>query len=219
MAIATMSRLITSTCTAAVAVGGGVLGYQVLRAGAAADIYRDRLERLSDEYQDLQQVYNRAVLRTAVTELVVDGGKLSVRVLTDGGVVREVPTPYDPRGEVYVDYVVRDGRLWIRRVFDAQTPPIRGILIDPELESVSWGAGAQEPEVGKAVYRALEEGRWVISVTGTGSLGLVRVSDSADVAMERAPQVGDFATVTVEADEDVAELGIAEVWGRVLGKK
>lgn len=216
MAITTASRIITSTITLIVALGAGLLGYQFLRAGAAADIYRTRLTQLADEYEGLRTTYNRAVQRTAVTELVVDGGRLSVRVVGDGGVLREVATPYDPSGEIYVDYIVKGGRLWIRRVFDAQTPPSQGIVIDPKLEAVVWGQTPDDAEVGKAVYRALGEGRWIISVTGGGALGLVQVSESAQVDLQAMPEVEDFATVTVEADQDVERLSVAEVWGRLV---
>jgi len=39
---------------------------------------------------------------------------------------REFPTACRPDREVYADYVVLDGRLWIRRVFDAATAPEAG---------------------------------------------------------------------------------------------
>lgn len=214
MPITAITRVVSTSLTIAIAGGAGLLAYQYLRAGAAADIYRTRLTQLATEYEDLRSTYNEAVQKTAVTELAVREGKLSVRVVSETGVLREVPTPYDPTGEVYVDYIVRDGRLWIRRVFDAHTPPSQGVVIDPLLEAVAWGAG--EAEVGKAVYRALDEGRWVVSVTGSGSLGLVKVADDAEVDLAGAPEVADFATVTVEADRDVESIGMAEVWGQLV---
>lgn len=214
MPLHTVTRLISTSLTIAVTGGAALLAYQYLRAGAAADIYRTRLTQLATQYEDLRTTYNEAVQKTAVTELAVQGGKLSVRVVTETGLLREVPTPYDPSGEIYVDYIVRDGRLWIRRVFDAQTPPSQGVVIDPLLEAVAWGAG--EAEVGKAVYRALDEGRWVVSVTGSGSLGLVKVGDDADVKLAKTPKVADYTTVTVEADRDVQSIGPAEVWDRLV---
>lgn len=213
MTFATIARTISTAITLAVVAIAGVLGYQYLRAGAAAEIYRTRLTTLAREYEDLRETYNDAVRRSAVTELVVAGGRLSVLVVSDAGVLRRVETPYDPADEIYVDYIVRDGRLWIRRVFDADTPPSQGVVIDPMLEAVAWGQG--EAEVGKAVYRALDEGRWVVSVTGSGSLGLVKVSSNAEVKLSRSPQVADFATVTVVADRDVESIGVAEVFARL----
>lgn len=216
MALAAITRVISTSLTIAVAGGACVLGYQFLRAGAAAEIYRARLTQLADEYEGLRTTYNRAVQKSAVTELAVKDGRLSVLVVADGGVLRSIETPYDPAGEIYVDYIVRDGRLWIRRVFDAQTPPSQGIVIDPDLAAVAWGREATGAQVGKAVYRALGEGRWVVSVTGGGSLGLVKVADDAGVDLERAPAVEDFAAVTVEADRDVESIGLAEVWRRLI---
>ncbi len=216
MAGSTILRVLSTSITLAVAGGACVLGYQFLRAGAAAEIYRSRLTALADEYETLRTTYNRAVRKTAVTELVVREGNLSVRVVADGDVLKEVPTPYDPAGEIYVDYIVRNGRLWIRRVFDSRTPPSQGVVIDPNLAAVTWGQEDGGAEVGKAVYRSLGEGRWVVSVTGGGSLGLVQVSPNADVELRRGPEVTDFGTVTVEADRDVESIGLAEVWGRLL---
>lgn len=216
MAIVAVSRLVFTSLTIAITGFAAILGYQFLRAGAAADVYRTRLTQLADEYEGLRATYNRAVKRTAVTELAVQDGKLSVLVVAEGGVLREIPTPYDPSGEIYVDYIVREGRLWIRRVFDAATPPSQGIVIDPELAAVTWGQENRGAEVGKAVYRALGEGRWVVSVTGSGSLGLVRVAETARVELRRAPEVADFAAVTVEADRDVESIGLAEVWDRLI---
>ncbi|HZW10762.1 MAG TPA: hypothetical protein VFF69_12735 [Phycisphaerales bacterium] len=216
MALAAITRVIGTSLTLAVAGGACVLGYQFLRAGAAAEIYRTRLTQLADEYEGLRTTYNQAVRKTAVTELAVKDGKLSVLVVADGGVLREIETPYDPSAEIYVDYIVREGRLWIRRVFDAKTPPSQGVIIDPHFAAVAWGQEDAGAEVGKAVYRALGEGRWVVSVTGGGSLGLVKVADDAGVDLERAPAVQDFAAVTVEADRDVESIGLAEIWERLL---
>ena len=111
--------------SAALLVSGmaGVFGYRYLRADVEAEVYRDRLRALAEEYESLRGTYNEAVRRTAVTELLVHDGRLRVRVRSVAGVLREIETPFDPRQEVYVDYVVMDGRLWIRRVFDAWTPP------------------------------------------------------------------------------------------------
>ena len=209
-----IARLVSTSLTIAIAGGAGLLAYQYLRAGAAAEIYRTRLTQLADDYEGLRTTYNEAVQRTAVTELAVQDGRLSVRVVAESGLLREVETPYDPTGEIYVDYIVRGGRLWIRRVFDAQTPPSQGVVIDPMLEAVAWGAG--EAEVGKAVYRALDEGRWIVSVTGSGSLGLVKVAEDAKVELARSPEVAEYTAVTVEADRDVESIGVAEVWDRLV---
>ena len=234
MAFGTLTRVFSTSLTIAAAGGAALLGYQYLRAGAAADIYRDRLVEMTKAYEGLARTYNQAIEKTAVTELVVKGAKLSVRVVSDAGVLREIKTPYDPAGEIYVDYVVADGRLWIRRVFDSKTPPRKGIVIDPALATVAWtkpgspratgdnaskntGAALAGATVGKAVYRALGEGRWVVSVTGSGALGLVRVEDSAAVKLSPSPDVREYAAVTAKADEDVESLGVAEVLSQLVG--
>jgi hypothetical protein len=55
-----------------------------------------------------------------------------------------------------------------------------------------------EATVGKAVYRKLEEGRWLVTVTGNGSLGLERARRDAVVALSPAPPVADFTAVRRE---------------------
>lgn len=222
IALAKLTRAFTTSLTIALMGGALLLGYQFLRAGAAADIYRDRLIEMTNAYKSLQDTYNQMVEKTAVTELVVKDGKLSVRVVSQGGVLREIPTPFDPSGEIYVDFVVRDGRLWIRRVFDDTTPPSQGVLIDPELSTVAWvddkdHTADGQALVGKAVYRALGEGRWVVSVTGGGSLGLVRVDGNHAVELAPTPDIHDYAAITTSTDARVESLGVAEVLSQLMG--
>jgi hypothetical protein len=161
---------------------GGFAGYQLVRSDVEAAVYRSRLEEAARDYEALRDSYNEAIRRTAVTELRVEQGVLSVAIRNAVGDVRIIETPYDPSREIYVDYAILDGRLWIRRVFDAATPPEKGLLIDPELADVDWEA---DPDgYGKAAYRSLAEGRWVITATGDGSLGLGRrrSGDTAELA-------------------------------------
>ncbi len=214
MAATALVRVVSGGAMIALAGLGSVLGYRFLRSQAEAAVYRDRLGALAAEYEGLRATYNEAVRRTAVTELVVREGRLSVRVRTADGAISETPTPYDPRGEVYVDYVVRDGRLWIRRVFDASTPPSRAVVIDPAFGEVAWGEG----EVGKAVYRSLGEGRWVVSVTGGGSLGLVRAGEADEVELSGAPPVREFEPAVHEADAAARAIGLREVLSSAIGR-
>lgn len=192
--------------------GAGVVGYRVLRADLAAQVYRDRLEALAGDYEMLRARYNQAVERTAVTELVVADGHLTVRVRNAEGVVREIPTPYDPGGEIFVDYVIVDGRLWIRRVFDLLTPPASGLIVDPELASVDWDDPAAA--YGKAVYRSLSEGRWVISVTGDGSLGLMPADETVELVP--APPVRDYELIEKELAEDIGAIAPGDVVRRFV---
>jgi hypothetical protein len=190
----------------------------------AADVYRDRLARLAGEHEALRTSYNDAVRRSAVTELLVRDGSLSVLVRTpgpEGSALREIETPFDPSREIYVDFAVLDGRLWIRRVFDERTPPSLGVVIDPELAQIEWaGAPGSGVRVGKAVYRSLSEGRWVVSVTGQGSLGLERVGPASDAPGEliAAPTVQTFDELP-EADRQAAEIGWSDIWRWLRGAR
>jgi hypothetical protein len=189
---------------------GGVAGYQLLRTGLAADVYRARLEQAVGDYEALRGQYNQAVRRTAVTELIVADGRVSVRIRDAGGIIRSLETPFDPAREIYVDFVVIDGRLWIRRVFDDRTPPEQGVLVDPALAEIDWSASPAA--YGKATYRALTPGRWVVSVTGDGSLGLTRASDDVPSELAPPPPVRDYEPVESELDTALRDLGPVEVF-------
>lgn len=205
------------------------LGYRYLRADVASRIYEERLGELAQDYKRLADTYNEAVRRTAVTELVVKGGTLSVRVRTVEGPTREIATPFDPRGEIYVDFVVIDGRLWIRRLFDAKTPPGQGLVIDPSIAELAWDRPAEEgkvgadegasgagvrpfPTVGKAVYRALSDGVWAVTVSGDGSLGLTRLEPGQEAALVARPEIKDYEQIQAEATDRVTKLSASEVW-------
>ena len=167
-----------------------LVGWQFVRSQQRAEVYHERLVELKNDYEQLRHLYNEAVTRTAVTELIVHEGKLAVQVRTVEGVQKRVETPYDPAREIYVDYVVVDGRLWIRRVFDARTAPEEALVIDPLWGEVDWSSPAAAH--GKAVYRRLEEGRWVVTVTGDGSLGLARCDGESDYTLTTPPPVRAF---------------------------
>lgn len=194
----------------------GLFGLELIRARAEREVYRDRLESLSSDYDVLSDRYNDAVRRTAVTELVVEDGALSVAVRTARGEVERVATPYDPSGEIYVDFALIDGRVWIRRVFDAETPPVFATVIDPAIAQIDWdAAGASH---GKAVYRSLGEGRWVVTVSGSGAIELARASDTGTpVALAPPPSVTPFEEVEAEAERERDQIGWRELLARVLG--
>jgi len=190
------------------------LGYRYLRSTVETDIYRERLGELASRYNDLRDTYNEAVKRTAVTELIVADGGVCVSIRNAEGEIQRIDTPYKAGSEVFVDYVVIDGRLWIRRVFDADTPPNGGVVIDPALADVAWDTG--DLLQGKAVYRKVDEGRWVVTVTGNGALGLVkREGDSEELAPP--PPVRDYPPTIEEVDADVQRVGTFDVLKRVIG--
>jgi len=176
---------------------GAVMAHHVTTArdeATQARLETEQAERevraAREEYAQLEDEYNAAVKRTAVTELLVEDGKLSVLVRTVQGVEKCIPTPFDPSREIYVDFVVLDGRLWVRRIFDDRTPPQDALVIEPMIKDIDWTQHASE--VGKAVYRSLDEGRWVITVTGSGSLGLARVEQDEVIELRTTPAVKQF---------------------------
>ncbi len=187
---------------------GGLLAFRMVHSQVAVDLYRARLQTLSHDYEQLRANYNEAVRKTAVTELLIDEGRLYVVVRT-AHVQKVIPTPFDPSREIYVDYVVADGRLWIRRVFDDTTAPEHGLVIDPARARIDWHA----PGVahGKAVYRRLDEGRWVITVTGDGSLGLARAPHGQSTYLAPPPPVKDYPLMDREVSAELDQIAPADV--------
>lgn len=199
---------------AVVLLAAAFVGYRFLRASVEADVYRQRLGELSEKYNDLRDTYNEVVKRTAVTELIVAEGSVCVSIRNAEGEVTRVETPYRAGSEVFVDYVVIDGRLWIRRVFDADTAPNGGVVIDPKLADVAWDDA--DLVQGKAVYRKVDEGRWVVTVTGNGALGLAKREGSSDELVS-PPAVRDYPPTMQEVDADVQRIGTLDVLKRAVG--
>ena len=173
----------------------GVAAWQFGRERVAAEVYRARSERLADDFNRLRENYHRAIARTAITALVVEDGRVFVETRhADGTVVRR-QTPFHAAREIFVDYAVVAGRIRIRRVFDAATPAADAFVLDAGLAEIDW----QGADHGKAVYRRLAEGRWEVTVTGNGALGLRRAEAGE---LEALPQLEAF-----EAAEAPAEAG------------
>ncbi|MEM6458138.1 MAG: hypothetical protein AAF710_01970 [Planctomycetota bacterium] len=206
---------LTTTASLLLLAGAGVLGYQMLHRGVAADVYHQRLVELSDEHQQLVETYNRAVTRTAATELVVADGTVCVNVRTADGRLETHPVAADPRHPIYVDYVVKDNRLLIRRVFDAKSAPDDAGVIDSALLDIDWS----DPAVrhGQAIYRRLTDGRWIVTVSGDGSLALAKVDEDAAVELLPAPEVGTYDPVEA-TQQAIDRITPADVFGRVLGR-
>ncbi len=183
--------------------------YQWVRWRVTLDVTRERLATLGREYEQLRETYNEAVRRTAVTELLVRDGSLWVSIRTAAGLHEQIPTPFNPSYEIYVDYVVVDGRLWIRRIFDEHTPPGEGLVIDPAWAMIDWDA----PGVahGKTVYRQLSEGRWVITVSGDGSLGLALRDDEQTTELSPPPPVRPFEPIAGNASAGADPIGPGDV--------
>ncbi len=196
-----------------IALGVMLLGYRVIRADLTAAVYRQRLTDLARDYESLGDRYNTAVRRTAVTELMVDKGAISVVIRTAEGDMQTIPTSLDASREVYVDYVVLDGRLWIRRLFDSKTPPEQGTLIDPALASLDWSD--KRLAQGQAVYRSLTDGRWVVTVSGDGALGLARSESGEPMPLASRPPVHSFDEITAQADASARGITLADVWDAI----
>jgi len=188
--------------------------YGLLRARVADDILRHRLELLAADYELLREQYEAVIARTAVTELRVADGHLSVVVRNAAGELREIPTPYDPSKEIYADYAVLDGRLFVRRVFAEDVPPREGVLVDPALLAIDWDDGRASQ--GKAAYRTLSEGRWVVTVTGGGALGLAPAPETP-VTLSPPPLLRSFEPVEDRVDERLSEVRPREVWQALRG--
>ena len=180
----------------------------------AADVYLERYTQLNDEHNDLIEQYNQAVTRTAVTELVVADGGVTVNVRTADGLTEPHPVNADPTHPIYVDYVVKDGRLLIRRVFDSKSAPDDAGVIDSKLLNIDWN----DPAVrhGQAIYRQLTDGRWIVTVSGDGSLALAKVEDDADVQLLPAPEVGEFDPID-EINQDIQRISPGDVFRRLFG--
>ncbi len=190
------------------------VGYRWASMQVELDIYRERLAGLSNEYESLRAMYNQAVRKTAVTELIVKDGRVSLAIRTIRGVDRVIDTPFDPSQEIYCDYALLDGRLWIRRVYDARTPPSKGLVIDDSLEQVDWNNPAAR--YGKAVYRSLSEGRWIVTVTGDGSLGLAKSDTNTNVMLAGPPPVRDYDQIDKQIDEEMSRVTVGDVLKRIF---
>ena len=193
----------------------GLFGIELLRARTEREIYRDRLATLTETYTDLADRYNTAVRRTAMTELLVENGALTVVIQSAAGKITDVTTPYDPAGEIYVDYAIIGGRVWIRRIFDEHTSPADAMLIDPALAHIDWDETGSE--TGKAIYRSLSEGRWIVSVAGNGGLGLRKAEPGEEIALGPAPVIEAFDEVEAKAGRESDRIDWRDLFARVLG--
>ncbi len=187
----------------------GTVGYRLVKEQVTVDVYRRRLVTLDHAYGELRQQYNQAISRSAITELLVQDGRVRVIIRTPEGILETVDTPFDPEAEIYVDYALIDGRLWMRRVFDAHTSPQAGVVINPKLININWdSAGATH---GKAAYRKLSPGRWAVTVTGDGSLGLTQVGPDDSVDLVTPPPIQDYQPIETEVRAEVEAIGWLDV--------
>ena len=185
-------------------------GFFWLREEVTSAIYRNKLEAMAAEYSTLAEQYNQAVRQSAITELEVTDATLTVLIRTADGTIRRIPTPFDPNREIYVDYLVGDGRIWIRRLFDQSTPPERAMVIDPLWDVVDWRTSGLR--FGKAIYRSLEPGIWSIVVSGNGSLSLDRIADSRPDQLQASPAIRSYEEFKLSLDQEVQAIGLKDIW-------
>jgi len=208
-----MQKLLITAALVILASAAAGVGYMLAEQKITNSIYRDRLQEIAGEYDSLRDRYNEAVRRTAVTELIVKNQKLSIRVSTAEGTVRTVDLPYDPANEIHCDYLVSGGRLWIRRIYDEFTAPSQGTVINPDISNVDWSSPSVKQ--GNTVYRALTDGRWLVTVTGEGSLGLAKVDDEVEHRLIDRPPVRDYEQIEREINAEVERIGIGDVLGQL----
>ena len=191
-------------------------GYRVLREGARASVYRQRLQELSEKNSALRERFNHVISETAVTELRVQDGKLTAAVVSPEGVLQTLDLSYSPQSEIHVDYIIRGGRLWIRRVYDQDTPPQQGTLIDPKLANIKF----RSDEHGISIYRTLGEGRWVISVTPNGALSLQQQPlSSGPTKLFAAPEIMDFEALEQDANQQLDQVSALDLLKLALPSK
>jgi len=185
-------------------------GFFWIREEVTTRIYREKLQDLSQEYAALADRYNHAVKQSAVTELEVTQDSLSVVIRTIEGTIRRFDTPYNPKNEIFVDYIVGNGRIWIRRIFDESTPPEDAMVIDPLWEVVDWKMSGLD--YGKIVYRSLEPGLWSIQVSGNGSLSLEPVDSSRIASLQAAPDLRRFEEIRLSLDREVENISLGDIF-------
>lgn len=214
--IGTAHRGLSSIMLLALVSSVGYMGYQVLHNRVAAQVYEERLVELNADYGKLAGQYNQAVTRTAVTELEVDGDAVYVTVRTADGEIDRQAVDVNPANDIYVDYVMKNGRLLIRRVFDSTRAPDDAGAIDSKLLNIDWN----DPSIshGQAIYRKLSQGRWIVAVSGSGALTLAKVNPLDEVQLMKAPQISAFNPVE-ETAEEIEKIGPADVLGRFFGSE
>jgi hypothetical protein len=185
-------------------------GYFWMREEITSRIYREKLDVLAGQYSALADQYNTAIRQSAITELEVTDSEIAVLIRTADGMIKRIPTPFDPRQELYVDYLVGNGRIWIRRVFDESTPPGNGLVIDPIWETVDWPSA--NLSYGKAIYRRLQPGIWSIQVSGNGALSLEKVDSSQAARLQASPEIRSYEEMQIALDAEVKSIGIRDMW-------
>ncbi len=192
-----------------------IIGLRFAKADAANSVYQSRLRDLSTEYQSLMAQYNQVVRQTAITELIVKNRKVTVAIRTIEGTAETIETECDADKEIYVDFALIEGRLWIRRVFDSDTPPSQATIINPKLVNVDWDSASAL--VGQAVYRQLDEGRWVVHASGDGALALTKIPEDQIVSLSPPPTIQAYEEIQAQIKKQVEKITWRDIFTSVLG--
>ena len=191
-----------------------VCGFFWLKEEVTSRIYRNKLEVLAGEYAALADQYNHAVRQSAITELEVTADKVTVLIRTIDGEVKRIPTPFNPKKEIFVDYLIGNGRIWIRRIFDQATPPEQALVVDPLWDLVDWKKAGLN--YGKIIYRSLEPGLWSIQVSGNGALTLEPVATSTMASLVASPEIRSYEEIQLELDQSVKDIQLKDMWAFCL---
>ena len=114
---------------------------------------------------------------------------------------------------------------WVRRVMQRRrqtgqtTPRPRGgaTVVKIDLARLRQLVHEQpDATCGKAVYRRLSQGRWVVTVTGDGSLGLAKRPDHDAGPLTFSPSVKDYPQVQSEIKHQVDQIGLRDVLGKLI---
>lgn len=192
-----------------------LVAYRLVRSHVADDIYRQRLREANERYTALASTYNDAVKKTAVTELVVyEDGSVCVAFVNEDGTEEIKQTPFKMGSEVFVDFMVVDGKTFFRRVFDENTPPKEALVINPLKKS--WEQSGETAR-GKAAYAKLTEpGRWTVTLSGNGSLDIAKKDKDAEpTRLMPPPDVKNYDEIEAELNDTINDITPADVFQRV----
>lgn len=195
-----------------------LLGYNFARSTIAADFYRDRFHDELRRNEALRQSFNEVVRKNVVTELVVNEDDSVCVVFVDGNNEEKiVPTPFKKGAVVYVDFMMNDGRLYLRRLFDEKTAPADALVIDPQLQTVKTQPDSEL--FGNAPYARLNQrGRWVVNATHNGALELKKADDTAPrEPIVRNLQVRDYKEIERDVNSKADEIGPQDVLNSLFG--
>lgn len=215
-----MTKKLATLCFIAITVVAFVMGYNFMRSNIAADFYRDRLREEVEKREALRQSFNEAVKKTIVTELLVqEDESICVVFVNADNTERVVPTPFKMGAVVYVDFIVLDNRVFLRRVYDEDTKPSEALFIDPQMQTIDWKK--MDDLQGNAPFARLnKKGRWTVSVTGNNALQLTKADDSAKrQPLTYAPTVKDYEEIAKEMDAQIDDIGVGDVISSIFGGK